>query len=113
MQIESTRFGMRRGPRRHGPHLPGRPDRAARHGSTRCSPQSERSPFYWLHSLESPHVAVPVTTPWLFFCDYEVRVPDDDAGRLGIAESDQARDLLRRPRRRRGSRTSPSISPVR
>jgi len=31
-----------------------------------------------------------VTTPWLFFANYEVEIPDDEVGRLGIAESNQA-----------------------
>jgi flagellar assembly factor FliW len=35
-------------------------------------------------------VAVPVTTPWLFFSNYEVEIPDEEADRLGIAESNQA-----------------------
>lgn len=53
--------------------------------------QSDRTPFYWLHSADHPNVAVPVTMPWLFFADYEVRVPDEDAvqlmlGDLGSAE---------------------------
>ena len=52
--------------------------------------QTESSPFYWLHSMESPHLAVPVTNPWQFFGDYEVRVPDDDAGRLGLERTDDA-----------------------
>jgi flagellar assembly factor FliW len=52
--------------------------------------QSEKTPFYWLHSCEFADVAVPVTTPWLFFTNYEVEIPDEEADRLGIAESNQA-----------------------
>jgi len=52
--------------------------------------QSEKTPFYWLHSCEYADVAVPVTTPWLFFTNYEVEITDDEAGRLGIEESNQA-----------------------
>ena len=35
-------------------------------------------------------IAVPVTSPWLFFADYEVRVPDEDARRLGLDDPGQA-----------------------
>lgn len=46
--------------------------------------QSEDSPFYWLHAVDSPDVAVPVTSPWLFFGDYEVRISDDEIRRLDL-----------------------------
>jgi flagellar assembly factor FliW len=46
--------------------------------------KSDDSPFYWLHSVEHDDVAVPVTSPWLFFSDYEVRVPEDEARSLGL-----------------------------
>jgi flagellar assembly factor FliW len=46
--------------------------------------QAERSAFLWLHSVEDPAVALPVTTPWLFFPDYEVQVSDDDARRIAL-----------------------------
>ena len=39
--------------------------------------------------MEHPEIAVPVTTPWLFFSDYEVRVPDEDARRLGLENNGQ------------------------
>jgi flagellar assembly factor FliW len=50
----------------------------------------EGSPFHWLHSLEDPGVAVPVTSPWIFFGDYEVRVTDDEAARIGLSQAGQA-----------------------
>jgi flagellar assembly factor FliW len=52
--------------------------------------QSEQTPFYWLHSVDRPDVAVPVTMPWLFFADYEVRVPDEDAAQLQLGEPGSA-----------------------
>jgi flagellar assembly factor FliW len=52
--------------------------------------QSERTPFYWLHSADHADVAVPVTMPWLFFSDYEVRVPDEDAAQLMLADPGSA-----------------------
>ena len=44
------------------------------------------SPFFWLHSVDHDDIAVPVTNPWLFFDSYEVRVSDDDAARLALAD---------------------------
>src|SRR5260370_31746659 len=52
--------------------------------------QSERTPFYWLPSGDHPDVAVPVTMPWLFFSDYEVRIPDEDAAQLMLSEPGSA-----------------------
>jgi flagellar assembly factor FliW len=52
--------------------------------------QSESSAFYWLHSIEDPAVALPVTNPWLFFSDYEVSVPDEDASLLNLQNPGQA-----------------------
>lgn len=54
---------------------------------------SDDSPFLWLQSTEEPSVAVPVTTPWLFFSSYEVRVGDEDARRLGLEDPTDA-DIL-------------------
>jgi flagellar assembly factor FliW len=36
--------------------------------------REEQLPFCWLHSAEHDDVAVPVTNPWLFYPDYEIRV---------------------------------------
>jgi flagellar assembly factor FliW len=52
--------------------------------------KSDDSPFYWLHSVEDADVAVPVTSPWLFFSDYEVRVPEDEARALGLHDPSDA-----------------------
>jgi len=89
MQIESTRFGtveVRDDAVLTFPdRLPGLDDREwALLGG------SEDSPFFWLHSVETPSLAVPVTNPWQFFGDYEVRVPDEDANRLGLDSPDEA-----------------------
>lgn len=53
-------------------------------------PHSSESPFFWLHSVEHAEIAVPVTSPWLFFADYEVRVPDEDARRLSLDDPGKA-----------------------
>ncbi|HET8754813.1 MAG TPA: flagellar assembly protein FliW [Solirubrobacteraceae bacterium] len=42
--------------------------------------------FSWLHSLDDPALALPVTNPWAFFADYEVALSDADSARF---ESDQ------------------------
>lgn len=42
------------------------------------------SPFSWLHSIEDPDLALPVTRPWAFFPDYEVVVSDGEAELLGL-----------------------------
>jgi len=41
------------------------------------------APFAWLHSVEEPDVALPVTNPWLHFADYEVELSDADTARVG------------------------------
>jgi flagellar assembly factor FliW len=39
-------------------------------------------PFQWLHSLDDPSLALPVTDPWAFFSDYEVELSDEDSERF-------------------------------
>src|SRR4029077_6913540 len=34
--------------------------------------RSEDAAFIWLHSLDDPDLAIPVTNPWRFFSEYEV-----------------------------------------
>jgi flagellar assembly factor FliW len=47
------------------------------------------SPFRWLHSLDDPTLALPVTSPAAFFDDYEIELSDADLARVG-AESAEA-----------------------
>ncbi len=42
------------------------------------------SPFLWLHSLEDPKIALPVTNPHRFFSDFAVELNDEDAARLAL-----------------------------
>jgi len=42
------------------------------------------SPFSWLHSVENPDLALPVTRPAQFFPGYEVVVSDAEADMLGL-----------------------------
>jgi flagellar assembly factor FliW len=46
--------------------------------------RSEESTFVWLHSLEDPELALPLTNPWQFFNTYEVELSDDEADRIGV-----------------------------
>jgi flagellar assembly factor FliW len=51
--------------------------------------RDEASAFLWLQSLEDPDFALPVVNPWRFFSDYDVKISDADAARLGL-DGDQA-----------------------
>jgi flagellar assembly factor FliW len=89
MQIQSTRFGtveIRDDAVIAFPEgLPGLPGQ-----KWAFVAKSDDSPFYWLHSVEYANVAVPVTSPWLFFSNYEVRVPEEDARTLGLDDPSDA-----------------------
>jgi flagellar assembly factor FliW len=57
------------------------------HRYTLLRPQPT-SPFMWLHSLDDPGLALPVTNPHQFFADFALALDDDVAAYLGInAES--------------------------
>jgi flagellar assembly factor FliW len=45
------------------------------------------SAFAWLHSLEDPGLALPVTNPWLFFADYAVELSAAEASRIGVQDA--------------------------
>ncbi len=42
------------------------------------------SPFAWLHSLDDPGLALPVTNPHLFFADFALVLDDEAAAQIGI-----------------------------
>jgi len=44
--------------------------------------------FHWLHSVEDPSLALPVTNPWLFFGDFVVDLSDADTDRVGADQPD-------------------------
>jgi flagellar assembly factor FliW len=46
--------------------------------------------FVWLHSMEDPDLALPVTRPWGFFPQYEVELSDSEAERIGVSDPAQA-----------------------
>src|SRR5919202_7066093 len=43
-------------------------------------------PFAWLHSLDDPALALPVTNPWGFFADYAVELSDADSERVDAGD---------------------------
>src|SRR5688572_30084773 len=47
------------------------------------------SAFSWLHSVDDPSLALPVTSPWLFFADYEVEISSGETARIGVPEGAQ------------------------
>jgi flagellar assembly factor FliW len=49
---------------------------------------SEDAAFLWLHSMDDPDLAIPVTNPFRFFDTYEVELSDDEAARIGITQAD-------------------------
>src|SRR4029079_12055839 len=60
-------------------------------------PHGEDGTFVWLHSMEDPDLALPVTRPWNFFADYEVELSDSEAERIGLSDpSDAAVDVSAR-----------------
>ena len=46
--------------------------------------------FVWLHSMEDPDLALPVTRPWGFFPSYEVELSDSEAERIGVSDPAEA-----------------------
>jgi flagellar assembly factor FliW len=53
-------------------------------------PHGEDGTFVWLHSLEDPALALPLTRPWSFFPRYEVELSDSEAERIGVSEPSEA-----------------------
>ncbi len=43
-------------------------------------------PFFWLHSLDEPELAFPVTDPWAFHPGYELELGDEDLALLEVGE---------------------------
>jgi flagellar assembly factor FliW len=41
------------------------------------------SPFHWLHSIDDPSLALPITNPLAFFPEYSVELSDADLARVG------------------------------
>ena len=52
--------------------------------------REEAAPFLWLHSVDDPSLAIPVTNPWQFFASFEVEISDSEAQRIGIDDPSEA-----------------------
>ena len=52
--------------------------------------REEDDTFLWLHSIDHPELALPVTSPWTFFPEYEVELSDAEAERIGVTDPTQA-----------------------
>ena len=48
--------------------------------------RSDEAMFVWLHSVDDPAIAIPLTNPWKFFADYAVALSDSDQERIGIED---------------------------
>ena len=48
--------------------------------------REENSAFKWLQEVDEAELAVPVTDPFAFYSDYEVRISDAEAERIGISD---------------------------
>jgi flagellar assembly factor FliW len=89
VNIESTRFGAIEVPDSAVLEFP---NGLIGLGGTRYTliAREESAPFLWLHSLDDPSLAIPVTNPWFFFSSYEVEVSDSEAERIGVTDPSQA-----------------------
>jgi flagellar assembly factor FliW len=52
--------------------------------------RSDEAMFVWLHSVDDPAIAIPLTNPWKFFGDYAVDLSDADVERIGITDPSEA-----------------------
>jgi flagellar assembly factor FliW len=51
--------------------------------------RNEDSAFVWLHSMDDPDLAVPVTNPFRFFAAFEVELSDEEAERIGLGPDEE------------------------
>jgi flagellar assembly factor FliW len=51
--------------------------------------RNEDSAFVWLHSMDDPDLAVPVTNPFRFFAGFEVELSDEEAERIGLGQDEE------------------------
>jgi flagellar assembly factor FliW len=49
---------------------------------------TDDSAFSWLHSIDDPSLALPVTNPWQFFADYAVDLSDEAAAPITADAAD-------------------------
>jgi flagellar assembly factor FliW len=89
INIDSTRFGALEVPEESVLNFPAG---LIGLGGTRYTliAREESAPFLWLHSLDDPSLAIPVTNPWFFFSAYEVEISDSEAERIGVSDPSEA-----------------------
>ena len=58
-------------------------------GSRYAIVATDDSAFSWLHSIDDPTLALPVTNPWLYYGEYEVDLSDADTARVGAEDPSQ------------------------
>ena len=56
--------------------------------------REESAPFLWLHSIDDPSLAIPVTSPWNFFSTFAVELSDSEAERIGVTDPSDAEVLV-------------------
>ena len=59
-------------------------------GGSRFAIVQREGSFSWLHSIDEPSLALPVTNPWDFFADYSVELSDEDSQPITAAPADVA-----------------------
>jgi len=47
-------------------------------------PMDEKSPFYYLQSVQTPDLCLVITRPFVFFPDYEIEIADEELQRLEV-----------------------------
>src|SRR3954467_14517238 len=86
--LESTRFGTLEIPQEAVVQFP---NGLIGLGGTRYAllARGEDAAFIWLHSLDDPDLALPLTNPWRFFASFEVELADDEADRIGVDDDEE------------------------
>jgi flagellar assembly factor FliW len=59
-------------------------------GGSRFAIVEREGSFSWLHSIDDPSLALPVTNPWDFFADYSVELSDEASEPITAAPADVA-----------------------
>jgi flagellar assembly factor FliW len=59
-------------------------------GGSRFAIVEREGSFSWLHSIDDPSLALPVTNPWDFFADYSVELSDEASQPITAAPVDVA-----------------------
>src|SRR6266550_4324716 len=93
LTLESTRFGTLEIPRDAVVEFP---NGLIGLGGRRYAilAREEDATFVWLHSLEDPDLALPLTNPWRFFANYEVELADDEAEETAVYVTVRAAESL-------------------